>query len=73
MANINKNYLEGLTITESQRKTVTENGEKKTLFIAKERPLTPEDVLATRETDSEIIFVTSDGQKYTMALLPEKK
>ena len=65
MAKIDKKYLEGLTLTEVTRKTVPENGEQKTVFIPTERPLEPEDILALRETETEIIFVTSDGQKYS--------
>lgn len=70
---INKKYLAGVVIAESNRKVVKENGENKTVFSTEERDATPDDVLAIRETDSEMIFVTSDGQKYTRALLPDKK
>lgn len=72
MAKIDKKYLEGLTISESQRKTVEENGEKKSVFVPTERPLEPEDVLALRETEAEIIFVTSDGQKYCRERIAKK-
>lgn len=70
---INKKYLAGVVITESKRKVVKENGETKTVFSTEERDATPDDVLALRETDNEMIFVTCDGRKYIQALLPDKK
>lgn len=73
MAEINEKYLDGIVITEVTRKVVKEAGENKTVFIPEARPATADDVLATRETDSEMIFVTADGQKYTRALLTKKK
>jgi hypothetical protein len=70
---IDKKYLEGLNFKDSDRKTVVENGEKKTIFIPRERKLTIDDVLAFRETETEMIFVTADGQKYTLPLIKGKK
>ena len=70
---INEKYLKGLKFTEVERKEVKENGEKKTVSVVNERDLTPADVLATRETETDIIFVTADGQKYTKPLIREKK
>jgi hypothetical protein len=65
MAEINKKYLDGIVIRESGRKETEENGEKKMVYVVTERPAETADVLASRETTSEITFVTVDGQKYT--------
>lgn len=70
---IDKKYLEGLVYRDSKRKTVEENGEKKTVFIPTERPLTQDDVRAFRETETEMIFVTADGQKYTLPKIKPAK
>ena len=70
---INEKYLKGLKFNEVERKEVKENGEKKTVSVVTERDLIATDVLAVRETETEIIFVTADGQKYTKPLIREKK
>lgn len=70
---INEKYLKGLKFSEIERKEVKENGEKKTVSVVTERDLTAADVLALRETETDIIFVTADGQKYTKPLIREKK
>lgn len=70
---IDKKYLKGLIYKDATRKTVKENGETKTVFIPTERDLTQADVLAFRETATEMIFVTGDGQKYTQPLIKTGK
>jgi len=64
---IDKKYLEGLIFRESVRKVTEENGETKTGFAVAERPLELGDILGSRETKTELIIVTADGQKYTIA------
>lgn len=64
---INKKYLEGLKFHSSESKDVTgEGGAIMKQYTRIERDLTADDVLAVRETDSEVIFVTADGQKYNV-------
>lgn len=69
---IDKKYLEGLTFRSAARKIVEENGEKKATHVVEERPLTEEDILSFRKTDTEMIFVTGDGQKYNLPLITGK-
>ena len=64
---IDAKYLAGLTFRSAEKKKTTVNGEEKTVFVPTERELTVDDVLAVRDTGSEMIFVTGDGQKYTVA------
>ena len=60
-------YLKGLVFQFAEKKQVTENGEHKTVYVPDERELTPDDVLAWRDAGSEIIIVTADGRKHTVA------
>lgn len=70
---IDKKYLEGLTFRTAVRKIVEENGEKKSTHTVEERPLTEDDILSFRKTDTEMIFTTKDGQKYNLPLLGKGK
>lgn len=59
-------YLSGLSFRQSVRKVVEEEGQLKAAFSVEVRPLEPSDVLNFRETATEVIIVTADGQKHTV-------
>jgi hypothetical protein len=59
-------YLSGLSFRQSVRKVVEEDGQSKAAFSVEVRPLEPGDVLNFRETATEMIIVTADGQKHTV-------
>lgn len=63
---IDAKYLQGLTFKSSEKKRTTTNGEERTVYVPQERELAVEDVLAVRDAGTEMIFVTADGQKYTV-------
>lgn len=68
MAQIDKKHLRGLVFRGADRlETEGEDGGKKVVYTPFKRPLTPDDVLAVREDGDNLIFVASDGQKYTVA------
>ncbi len=63
---IDPKYLKGLTFKSSEKKRTTVNGEERTVYVPQERDLAVEDVLEVRDAGTEMIFVTADGQKYTV-------
>jgi hypothetical protein len=62
--NVTEKHIKGLQLSSSTKKTREEDGQTKADYIVSSRPLTVEDVLAARETEDGIFFVTTDGQKY---------
>ena len=68
MAQIHPRYLKGLKFHWSEPGPVVpgDQGNEVQTYVQLERDLTPEDVMAVREEPEQIIFVTTDGQKYTV-------
>lgn len=64
MAKVEEKHLKGLTYRTSEKKEVTENGQKKTRYVPIERPLTVNDLLSERDDGSTFHIVTKDGRKY---------
>lgn len=56
--------IKGLQHRSSTPYITEEDGTSKTFYTPVIRPLTLEDVMATRETAEGIFFVTTDGKKY---------
>ena len=66
---IDQKYLKGLKFRYSEPGPMIpgdENNRVRT-YVTMERDLHPEDVLAVKEDEINIKFVTADGQKYTVA------
>lgn len=64
--NIDAKFLKGLKFRTSEAKEIEEDGRKVKRFFPKERPLTPEDVLSSKDYGDSIVLVTADGQKLTI-------
>jgi hypothetical protein len=62
--NITEKQIRGLEHRSSTPYPTDEDGQLKTRYTVNIRPLTPEDILGTRETAEGISFVTTDGKKY---------
>lgn len=70
---ISKQYLEGFTYSGSNARKVKEDGKERTVYIPFERPATPDDVLAWKISDGNVVIVMKDGKKYTVKAKAEKK
>lgn len=66
MATIDAKYLKGLKFRSAEEKVVEEDGRKVKKFIPTERPMTPADVLGSKDYGDSIVIVTADGQKITI-------
>ena len=62
--NMTEKQIRGLEHRSSTSYSTEEEGQSKTRYTADIRPLTLEDILATRETAEGVYFVTTDGKKY---------
>ncbi len=72
MARVELKHLEGLTFRTSEKKEVTEDGQKKTRYIPIERPLAVDDLLSERDDGDTFHIVTKDGRKYDVPKVPAK-
>ena len=68
MAQIHPKYLKGLKFSYGVPGPVVAGDQSNQVqtYKSMERDLTPADVLAVRESVDTIIFVTADGQKYSV-------
>lgn len=64
---IDAKYLKGLKFRSSEGKQVMDDGREVIRYTAAERNMKPDDVLDWRDTGSDIILVTADGQKVTVS------
>ena len=67
---IDSKYLKGLTVVESALTGIKEvDGRKIRQFDNKVRAMLEKDVLAIKEYENEIVFISCDGKKYVMTKL----
>lgn len=64
MAKIDAKYLEGLTFSGAEEKTIKVDGKDKVKNIPFTRAATPEDVLDWKDKGDTIGIVMNDGMKY---------
>lgn len=64
---IDKKYLAGLKYRGADQKEVEQDGRKRLVGVPFERALEPADVLDWADKGAEVVLVTADGQKLTVA------
>jgi len=73
MKKIESKHLKGLTFRYSEGKKVkTEGGPDRIEYTAKERDLTPLDVLSWKDNGNEISLVAADGRKHVIPIKENK-
>lgn len=73
MEKIDAKYLKGAKYKTSEGRKVNEDGRETTKYAVVERPMRQDDVLDWKDNGGNIVMVTADGQKLTVAKAPAKE